>query len=38
MGSRLEQRAREALFWELLGRGMSRPAALRFTWKEKVKW
>jgi IS30 family transposase len=27
MGSRLEQRAREASFWELLGQGMSRPAA-----------
>lgn len=27
MGSRLEQRAREARFWELLGQGMSRPAA-----------
>jgi IS30 family transposase len=27
MGSRLEQRAREAQFWELLEQGMSRPAA-----------
>ncbi|WP_438265503.1 helix-turn-helix domain-containing protein, partial [Curtobacterium flaccumfaciens] len=27
MGSRPEQRAREARFWELLGQGMSRPAA-----------
>lgn len=27
MGSRLEQRAREAQFWELLGHGVSRPAA-----------
>jgi len=27
MGSRLEQRAREARFWELLGQGVSRPAA-----------
>ncbi|ROS77726.1 IS30 family transposase [Curtobacterium sp. PhB130] len=27
MGSRLEQRAREARFWELLGQGMSRPVA-----------
>ncbi|WP_411469357.1 helix-turn-helix domain-containing protein, partial [Curtobacterium sp. ME26] len=27
MGPRLEHRAREARFWELLGRGMSRPAA-----------
>lgn len=27
MGSRLDQRAREARFWELLGQGMSRPAA-----------
>jgi transposase, IS30 family len=27
MGSKLEQRAREARFWALLGQGMSRPAA-----------
>lgn len=27
MGSRLDQRAREAQFWELLGHGVSRPAA-----------